>query len=125
MVVHMPRIFLCDDQADYRRLLREVLRDELDLEVVGEARDGAECVDEVAGADPDVVLLDLNMPRMHGLDTLPRIRSVAPRAKVFVLTSADAADQECAAMRAGADAYLRKPIDAFELPGMIRAADAA
>ena len=123
--MHMPRIFLCDDAADYRRLLREVLRDELDLEVVGEACDGIECVDEVADAHPDVVLLDLNMPRMHGLDTLPRIRRVAPNAKVVVLTSADAADQERQAMDAGADGFIQKPMDAFDLPGMIRAAAAA
>jgi two-component system nitrate/nitrite response regulator NarL len=116
----MHRIFLCDDAPEYRRLLREVLNDEDDLDVVGEACDGAECVDEVAGAEPDVVLLDLNMPRMDGLETLPRLRILAPKAKVVVLTSGDAAYHESDAMEAGADAFIQKPMDVFELAGMIR-----
>ena len=121
----MPRIFVCDDAPEYRHLVREVLRYEDDLEVVGEAGDGCECVDEVAGTEPDVVLLDLNMPRMDGLETLPRLRILTPNAKVFVLTSGDAALHEQDAMDAGADAFIQKPMDAFDLAGMIRTAAAA
>jgi len=116
----MPRIFLCDDAADYRLLLREVFRDEEDLEIVGEATDGHECIERVPETQPDVVLLDLNMPSMDGHKTLPHLRAVAPDAQVVVLSSEHAEVAEGTALALGACAYIQKPMDVFSLAGTMR-----
>lgn len=116
----MRRIFLCDDAPDYRRLLREVLATEGDLEIVGEAGDGQQCVDEIPATMPDVILLDLNMPIMGGMQTLPWLRELSPDTQVVVLSSAEAADAEQQALDLGATAFIQKPMNVFDLPTMMR-----
>ncbi|MCW2968628.1 MAG: response regulator transcription factor [Solirubrobacteraceae bacterium] len=116
----MRRVFLCDDAVEYRRLLRAVFEAEPDLEVVGEACDGDECIEQVPTASPDVVLLDLNMPRVGGLAALPSLTEAAPEAQIVVLTSAAAADARREALRLGAHAFLQKPTNVLELPGNLR-----
>jgi DNA-binding NarL/FixJ family response regulator len=115
------RVYLCDDADDYRALLRIVLGDEEDLEVVGEARDGRECLDRVAHAEPDLVLLDLNMPGVGGFEALPLLRRAVPDATILVLSTGDPADCEHRALELGATAYVEKPSNVFQLPEMIRA----
>jgi DNA-binding NarL/FixJ family response regulator len=119
------RVYLCDDAEDYRALLRVVLGGEDDLDVVGEASDGRACLEGVTQAEPDVVLLDLNMPGMDGFEALPLLRRAIPRAKVLVLSTGGAADCEQQAVELGAAAYIEKPSDVFELPATIRAKLAA
>jgi DNA-binding NarL/FixJ family response regulator len=116
----VPRLFLCDDAPAYRHLLREIFRDEEDLEIVGEASDGRECLLAVPEADPDVVLLDLNMPRMDGRQALSRLRAVAPSAQVVVLSSEHPDVVEDDVLALGAVAFIQKPIDAFSLTGLMR-----
>lgn len=116
----MPRLFLCDDAPDYRRLLREVFRDEEDLEIVGEAGDGHEALQAVPEADPDVVIVDLNMPRMDGRSMLPQLRAVAPDAHVLVLSSEQPEDAERDVLALGAAAFIQKPMNAFALTGLMR-----
>jgi DNA-binding NarL/FixJ family response regulator len=118
------RVFLCDDDDGYRTLLREVLRED-GMEVVGEGGDGRACIEAVGDADPDVVLLDLNMPGMTGLEALPILRRTVRDAKVIVLSTARDAASESAAHILGADGYLSKPVDIFEVPGLLREALAA
>jgi CheY-like chemotaxis protein len=113
------RVYICDDSPEYRLLLRMVLSDEGAV-VVGEGADGLECLEGAAATHPEVVLLDLNMPRLGGLETLPRLREALPGVKIVVLTTSKALESEAAAMAAGADAYVYKPIDATSVPQLVR-----
>jgi DNA-binding NarL/FixJ family response regulator len=113
------RVYICDDSPEYRMLLRMVLAD-AGAVVVGEGADGLECIEGAAAADPSVVLLDLNMPGLSGLETLPKLRESLPGVKIVVLTTSRNADSERAAMAAGADAYVSKPIDATSVPQLVR-----
>jgi CheY-like chemotaxis protein len=116
------RVLLCDDTPAYRTLTRAVLEPQ-GAEIVGEAGDGEECL-ELLGrqVDPDLILLDVNMPGMDGLTALPAIRRSAPRADVVMLSTGAAADLEAESLRRGARAFLHKPQDIHALPGLLRAA---
>jgi len=113
------RVYICDDSPEYRLLLRMVLADEGAV-IVGEGGDGQECLDAAAATEPSLVLLDLNMPNLGGLEALPRLREALPDTKIVVLTTSKAAESEAAAMAAGADAYVSKPIDATSVPRLLR-----
>jgi two-component system, chemotaxis family, chemotaxis protein CheY len=113
------RVYICDDSPEYRMLLRLVLAD-AGMTVVGEGCDGGECLAGAAAADPELVLLDLNMPGIDGLETLPRLRAAMPNVKIVVLTTSKAAHDEQAAMALGADAFVSKPIDATSVPRLLR-----
>ena len=116
----MSRIYICDDQADYRTLLKAVLADDESLEVVGEGGDGAVCTEDVASIEPDVILLDVNMPGVSGLDAIPMLRERAPDTKIIMLTTARAQDCEKEAMDLGAHGFLQKPQNVMDLPALIR-----
>jgi DNA-binding NarL/FixJ family response regulator len=116
----VPRIFICDDDNHYRALLRVVLEGQ--HEIVGEARTGRECVDVVAGTGAEVILLDVNMPVMDGLQALPLIRELVPDAKVIGLSTGRPEDTEQPFLAAGGDGYIEKPRDITKLHGHLRAA---
>jgi CheY-like chemotaxis protein len=118
------RVYICDDSPEYRMLLRMVLAD-AGATIVGEAADGDDAIAEAAATDPSVVLLDLNMPGINGLDALPRLREALPGAKIVVLTTSKALESQEAAMAAGADAFVSKPIDATSVPRLLRESLAA
>jgi len=101
------RVFICDDAPAFRELLAMALEQDGDLQVVGVAEDGAS-LDAIAGARPDVVLLDISMPELGGLDALPQVRALAPQARVVVLSSFTPEEKEADALAAGADRYLDK-----------------
>jgi CheY-like chemotaxis protein len=114
------RVYICDDSPEYRMLLRMVLAD-AGATVVGEGGDGGECLASAAATNPSVILLDLNMPGVGGLEALPKLREALPDdVKIVVLTTSKAIESEEAAMAAGADAYVPKPIDATSVPHLIR-----
>lgn len=114
------RVYICDDSPEYRMLLRMVLAD-AGATIVGEGCDGGECLAAAAGTNPSIVLLDLNMPGVGGLEALPKLREqLPPEVKIVVLTTSKATESEQAAMAAGADAYVSKPIDATNVPTLIR-----
>jgi len=116
------RILLVDDHKLFRRGLLALLRGEADFEVVGEAGDGVEGIKQAATLRPDVVLLDLHMPGITGVDALAGMREMAPGARILMLTvSEDGADLK-AALRAGACGYLLKNIDGEYLVDSIRRA---
>ncbi len=102
------RVVIADDAAGLRRLLRAVLTRGAEFEVVGEAGNGAEAVVEVSRTRPDLVLLDLAMPVMDGLEALPKIVAVSPQTRVVVLSGFDAAQMEDEARALGAHGYLTK-----------------
>jgi DNA-binding NarL/FixJ family response regulator len=115
------RVFLCDDAPDYRTLVRAVLQP-LGADIVGEADDGRTCIEQVAEADPEIVLLDLKMPGMTGLAALPRLTELVPDARIVVLSTAPASEYEQRTLDLGAVAYVQKPRDIFTLPDALRAA---
>jgi NarL family two-component system response regulator LiaR len=116
------RIVLADDHAVVRQGLRTFLDLQDDIEVVAEASDGLEAVDAAERLDPDVVLLDLVMPRLDGLGALKQLRS--GRARVIVLTSFGDDDKLFAALRGGAAGYLLKDVQPADLVRAIRSAHA-
>jgi len=102
------RIVLVDDQALFRSGLRMLLDSQDDLEVVGEAADGEAALAEVARADPDVVLMDVRMPRMDGVTATERLAARGDRPKVLVLTTFDLDEAAARALRAGASGFVLK-----------------
>jgi DNA-binding NarL/FixJ family response regulator len=102
------RVLICDDQAVVREGLRAILGTEPDIEVVGAAGDGAEALDLVARLHPDLVLMDLKMPEMNGIQATRLIHERHPAVKVLVLTTYDADEWVFDAIRSGADGYLLK-----------------
>ena len=96
------RVIICDDQAIIRDGLEMLLNLEKDIEVVGQAQDGAEAVELVAQNRPDLVLMDLKMPGMNGIEATRQIRARYPEVKVLVLTTYDDDEWLFDAIRAGA-----------------------
>ena len=102
------RVLIVDDAEDLRQLLRMVMSRSSVLDVVGEAVDGLDGVEQAQALQPDVVILDLAMPRMDGLQALPLIREAAPAAKVVVLSGFADSTMSDQARQAGADHYVVK-----------------
>lgn len=115
------RVLLVDDHEMVRDGLRAVLGSQPDFEVVGEAADGLDCIRMVVRHHPDLVLIDLAMPRMNGAETVPEIRKRLPAARVVVLTGAASPALMRSAGEAGADALVRKDVSAEELLRTLRA----
>jgi two-component system, chemotaxis family, chemotaxis protein CheY len=102
------RLFLCDDNAGYRLLARRVL-EQAGHEVVGEAGDGQAAIEKAPATSPDVVLLDLNMPRTTGFEALPDLLRLLPSSKIVILTTGQAPAERQRALDAGAHAFIVKP----------------
>lgn len=109
------RVLICDDQEIVRKGLNIVLRHSTGLEVVGLAADGEEAVALALQLRPDVVLMDLKMPRLNGIQATRRISLALPETKVLALTTYDADEWVFDAIRAGAAGYLLKDVDGVEL----------
>ncbi|HEX6882850.1 MAG TPA: response regulator transcription factor [Planctomycetota bacterium] len=118
------RVFLVDDQAVVRASLRSLLEARGDLALVGDSGGGPEAVEAIRKARPDVVLLDISMPVLSGLDLLPRIREALPRTRVVMLTNHEGESIVEQALANGADGYLSKSSEPEELAIAIRAAHA-
>lgn len=116
----MIRVLLADDHAVVRQGLRTFLDLQDDIEVVAEAGDGEAALDAAIRTRPDVILLDLVMPKLDGVGTLKRLRESGTRARVIVLTSFGDDDKLFAALRAGAAGYLLKDVQPPELVRAIR-----
>jgi DNA-binding NarL/FixJ family response regulator len=121
--VTRTRVFLVDDEAMVRQGLRMIIESEEDLEVVGEAGDGGEAVHDVPVVRPDVVLMDVRMPKVDGLTATRRLLSdihIAGRTRVIMLTTFDLDEYVFEALRAGASGFLLKNAPAAELVAGIR-----
>jgi NarL family two-component system response regulator LiaR len=109
------RVVVVDDHLVVREGIRALLATEPGIQVVGEARDGLEAIVEVARLQPDVILMDLVMPRLSGIAAIEQIIAVQPAARILVLTSFEADDKVFPAIRAGALGYTLKDFGPAEL----------
>lgn len=116
------RILLVDDQPLFREGLRTLLSLKPDLEVVGEAGDGEEALRQVASLKPNVVLMDLKMPRVDGVEATRQLRTHHPGCRVIILTTFDDDEYVFEGLRAGAVGYLLKDAPSEKLMEAIRAA---
>ena len=120
----MIRVLLVDDHAVVREGLRAFLELQDDFEVIGEAADGEEALVQVDAFRPDVILMDLLMPKLDGVGAMLELRVRAPDSRVIVLTSYQDDDRLMPAIQAGAAGYLLKNVEPSELARAIRAAHA-
>jgi NarL family two-component system response regulator LiaR len=109
------RVLLAEDHAVVREGLRELLQQESDLEVVGEAGDGEEAVSLAATLRPDVVIMDIAMPRLNGIEATKQIKAHQPTTTVLILTAYDDDQYIFALLEAGASGYLLKNVRGREL----------
>ena len=116
----MIRALLADDQSLVRAGFRMILRAEHDIEVVGEAGNGREAVDQARALQPDVVLMDIRMPEMDGIDATRRITALESPPRVLVLTTFDLDEYVYESLRAGASAFLLKDAPEKQLIAAVR-----
>jgi len=115
MIVDRTRILIADDHALFRNGLRALFASVPDLEVVGEASTGEEAITQATDLQPDVVLMDIQMPSVNGIEATRRILQVSPHIGVIVVTMFEDDDSVFAAMRAGARGYVLKGADQEEI----------
>ena len=114
------RVMVADDHALFRRGLQMVLDQEEDLELVGEASDGVEAVEKAQELMPDVILMDVRMPKRSGIEAAGEIRDLLPHVKILMLTISDEEADLYEAIKAGASGYLLKEIPIEEVADAIR-----
>jgi DNA-binding NarL/FixJ family response regulator len=118
-------VLICDDNDAIRTLLGTVLAEDAGLRVVGEATDGNEAIVDAIALQPDVILLDLAMPKRSGLEALPELRRVAPDARIVVLSGFASANVAEEVLALGATSYVEKGADPAAIVAAIRQAVAA
>src|SRR5258705_2552926 len=116
----MTRLLVVDDHEIVRAGLKQLLSDFKEFTVAGEAGSGADAVNMVRESDWDVVLLDVSMPDMNGIDTLKQIKRIKPNLAVLILTVHPEENYAINLLRAGASGYLRKECTLEDLVGAIR-----
>jgi DNA-binding NarL/FixJ family response regulator len=122
MTVHRIRVLIVDDHAMVRRGMRDFLDLHPDLEVVGEAADGAEALEATPRLRPDVVVMDLLMPGLDGIAATAQLKARHPSVEIVAITSFIEEERIAAAIEAGASGFLLKDAEADDLAGAIRSA---
>ena len=115
------RIVLADDHVILRQGTRQLLEHEPDIEVVGEASNGAEAVELVSKLEPDIVIIDVAMPGMNGIEATKKIKEILPGTKILVLTGYDYDEYIFSLLEIGAAGYLLKDVSGDDLVGAVRA----
>src|SRR5438309_6049870 len=118
--VERIRVLIADDHRVVREGLSAILRESSDLEVVGEARDGQEAIEKARELQPDVILMDVSMPRMNGVEATRAIKREAPHIGIVALTMYDEEKYIFDLVRAGATGYLLKDSDSAQIISAIR-----
>jgi len=114
------RVLVADDQALVRSGFRMILEAREDVEVVGEAEDGAEAVELARRLDPDVILMDVRMPKLDGVEATRRLSAAGARGRVVILTTFDLDEYVHEAIRAGASGFLLKDVQPAQLVDAVR-----
>ena len=114
------RVLIADDHPLVRQALRQMLNIQADIEVVGEAEDGVDALEKVRRLRPEVLLLDIAMPRMNGLEVLPLVREVAPQMRVVMLTMYEKEAFAHQALQAGASGYVLKGAPSGDVLAAVR-----
>ena len=114
-------ILIIDDHPLFRKGLRQLIESAAEFKIVGEASGGNEGISLALALNPDMILLDLNMKDMSGIDVLKKLKATDLDARIIILTVSDNADDLSAALRAGADGYLLKDMEPEDLLDNIRA----
>ena len=114
------RIFIAEDHTILRAGLRAMLSSNPDYEIIGEAEDGMEAIRGVESNEPDLIILDLSMPRMNGLEAITEIKKISPKTKILVLTIHKTDEYILPVLRAGADGYMLKYDTQVELMTAIK-----
>ena len=109
------RTLVVDDHEDLRKLLRSILRDKTECIVVGEASDGLQAIEQTKELKPDLILLDLSLPQLNGMEAARRIRKLSPNSKILFLSQDNSPEVVEGALRLGASGYILKS-DATEIP---------
>jgi DNA-binding NarL/FixJ family response regulator len=106
--MHQFRTLIVDDVDGFRRVLRSMLEERTECEVVGEAFDGLQAVSQAEQLQPDLVLLDLGLPTINGIEVARRIRKLSPNSKILFVTQNSSREIAQGALRTGANGYLLK-----------------
>jgi DNA-binding NarL/FixJ family response regulator len=114
------RTLVVDDYEDLRKLLRSMLQEKTDCVIVGEASDGLQAVEQAKQLQPDLIFLDLSLPKLNGMEAGRRIRKLSPNSKIVFLSQDDSPEIAQGALRIGAAGYLLKS-DANEIPSAVDA----
>src|SRR3989338_8674203 len=114
------RVFLCDDHKLFRQGIKKLLELEPDIKIVGEANDGQEMLDMAKKSGPDVILVDIGMPKMDGVTAAYKVKKILPHANIIILTVYEDEPHIFQAIKAGAMGYLLKDVSIDELIEAIR-----
>jgi DNA-binding NarL/FixJ family response regulator len=114
------RVLIVDDHSLFRNGLRTVLESNDGIEVVGEAEDGQAAIKQALACCPDIILMDINMPKCNGLEATREIKRLLPKTKIVILTVSDADNDLFEAIKNGADGYLLKDIKEQELATLLK-----
>lgn len=115
------RVVLCEDHLITRQGIRRLLEDEKGLEVVGEASNGEEVIQLVSEVKPDVILMDVAMPKLNGIEATRQIKLISPKTNILILSAYDDDEYVFALLKAGANGYLLKNVSGSELVRAINA----
>ena len=114
-MLHKKRVFVVDDSASVRHIVRQLFESETDCEIAGEAENGLDAIAKAAFLKPDLIVLDLNMPVMGGLDAAPFLRRVLPETRLILFTISQGREVEQQALAAGIQAVVSKDKAVSEL----------
>lgn len=120
MIRNSIELMIVDDHSLMRAGLRKIIEETNDIKIIYEAKNGQEAIEIVSVRAPDVILLDINMPRLNGLETLRRIKDLGIKSKIIILSSYTSKNYIIEAIKIGADAYISKNIDTSTLIDVIR-----
>ena len=120
--MQIRKVLIVDDDIRFRRFVKELFSSEKDLQIVGEVEDGQEAIVKAKELKPDLVLMDISMPRMNGLDATRRLKEIMPELVVIILTIHDLEEYKVAATASGAyDYILKKSLMEDLIPAIRRA----
>ncbi len=118
--MHEIRVLVVDDHAILRDGIRSLLERQDDMTVIGEAANGQEALEQIAGLHPDIVLMDINMPGMNGLEATRHVKTLYPHVKILILTQHDSQEYISPLLQAGASGYVLKRSGGREVVNAIR-----